>query len=76
MLLASLFDSEVRVPAAWVAATVSTRKQSKDIGGTAGHKRRRLEEERACNEKAIDSKVKYVRRLRKRHPSLLWYCYR
>ena len=31
------------------------------IGGTAGRKRRRLEEEQACNEKAIDSKVKYLR---------------
>ncbi len=40
--------------------TGSTRKQSKAIGGTAGRKRRRLKEERACNEKAVPFKVKYL----------------
>jgi hypothetical protein len=61
ILLASLFDPEVRVPADLITATVSTRARNIAIGGTAGRKRRRLEEERACNEKAIDSKVKYLR---------------
>ena len=63
LLLASLFDPNVRVPANWVAATVtlSARKLCKSIGGTAGRKRRKLIEERACDEKAIDSKVKYLK---------------
>ncbi len=38
----------------------ATRARNIAIGGTAGRKRRRLEEELACNEKAIDSKVKYL----------------
>jgi hypothetical protein len=59
--LLSLFDQEVRVPADLITTTVSTRAWNIAIGGTAGRKRRRLEEERACNEKAIDSKVKYLR---------------
>ena len=33
----------------------------KPIGGTAGRKRRRLLEERACNEKTIDSKIQYLK---------------
>ncbi len=49
------------MPADLITATVSTRARNIAIGGTAGRKRRRLEEERACNEKAIDSKVKYLR---------------
>ncbi len=44
-----------------ITAMVSTRARNIVIGGTAGRKRRRLEEERACNEKAIDSRVKYLR---------------
>jgi hypothetical protein len=52
---------KVRVPADLITATVSTRDRNLAIGGTAGRKRRRLEEERACNEKAIDSKVEYLR---------------
>ncbi len=60
ILLASLFHLKVLMPVDEVTATVSTRAQSKAIGGTAGRKRRRLEGERACNEKAIDSKVKYL----------------
>ncbi len=44
-----------------ITATVSTQARNIAIGGTAGCKRRRLEEELACNEKAIDSKVKYLR---------------
>ncbi len=49
------------MPADLITATVSTRARNKAIRGTAGRKRRRLEEERACNEEAIDSKVKYLR---------------
>ena len=33
----------------------------KPIGGTAGRKRRRLMEERACNEKTISSKDKFLK---------------
>ncbi len=39
----------------------ATRARNIAIGGNAGRKWRRLEEERACNKKAIDSKVKYLR---------------
>ncbi len=49
------------MPADLITATVSTRARNIAIEVTAGSKRRRLEEERACNEKAIDSKVKYLR---------------
>ncbi len=49
------------MPADQITATVSNRARNIAIGGTAGRKRRRLEEERACNEKAFDSKVKYLR---------------
>ncbi len=59
IILASLFNPEVL--ADQITATVSNRARNIAIGGTAGHKRRRLEEERACNEKAIDSTVKYLR---------------
>ncbi len=61
ILLASLFDPEVLVPADQITAMVSTRARNIPIGGTAWRKRHRLEEERACNEKAIDSKIKYLR---------------
>jgi hypothetical protein len=61
ILLASLFDPEVLVPAELITATVSTCARNIAIGGTAGRKRCRFEEERACNEKVIDSKVKYLR---------------
>ena len=61
LLFASLFDPEVRVPEAWVTATVSRRREQKAIGGAAGRKRRRLIEERACNEKTVDSKVQFLK---------------
>ena len=61
ILFESLFDPEVRVPDSWVTATVSRRKEQKTIGGTAGRKRRRHIEQRACDEKTIDSKVKYLK---------------
>ena len=51
ILFTALFDPEVRVPDKWVTATISRRREQKPIGGTAGRKRRRLIEERACNEK-------------------------
>ena len=44
-----------------MTATASRRKEQKAIGGTAGRKRRRLIEERSCNEKTIKSKVKYLK---------------
>ena len=59
ILFTALFDP-VRVPDKWVTATISRRSEQKPIGGTAGRKRRRLLDERACNEKTIDSKVQYL----------------
>ena len=63
ILLASLFNPKVRVPENWVTATVSSlaRQVQKPIGGAAGRKRRRVIEERACNEKTISSKVKFLK---------------
>ena len=61
ILFASLFNPKVRVPENWVTATLSSRKVQKPIGGTAGRERRRLIEERACNEKTISSKVKFLK---------------
>ena len=61
ILFASLFNPKVRIPAEMVTATVSKRQVHKPIGGTAGRKKRRLTEERACNEKTIVSKVKYLK---------------
>ena len=48
----------MRVPDSWVTATVSRRKEQKAIGGRAGRRRRR---QRTCDEKTIDSKVKYLK---------------
>ena len=59
ILLASLFNPEIRVPDHYVAATPSLRKLCR-IKGTAGNKRRKLIEEAACNEKEITSKVGYM----------------
>ena len=61
ILFASLIHPKVRVPGNWVTATVSSRQVQKPIGGAAGRKRRRLIEERACNEKTISSKVKFLK---------------
>ena len=61
IMFAALFNPKVRVPADQVTATVSKRQLHKAIRGTAGRKRRRLIEERACNEKTIVSKVKYLK---------------
>ena len=61
ILFASLFNPEVQVPADMVTATVSKRQVDKPIGGTAGRKKRRLIEERACNETTMASKVKYLK---------------
>ena len=60
-MFAALFNPKVRVPADQVTATVSKRQVQKPIGGAAGYKRRRLIAERACNEKAVSSKVKYLK---------------
>ena len=59
ILLASLFNPEIRVPDHYVAATPSLRKLCR-IKGTAGNKRRKLIEEAACNEKEVTSKVGYM----------------
>jgi hypothetical protein len=61
IMFAALFNPKVRVPADQVTATVSKRQVQKPIGGAAGYKRRRLIAERACNEKAVSSKVKYLK---------------
>ena len=60
-MFAALFNPKVQVPADQVTATVSKRQVQKPIGGTAGYKQRRLIAERACNEKAVSSKVKYLK---------------
>lgn len=60
LLFAAVFKPEIRVPADWIAATVSQRKQCKSIKGTAGRKRMRIIEERKCDDKRIDSKVTYL----------------
>ena len=61
ILFASLFNPKVRVPADQVTVTVSKRQVHKPIGGTAGCKKRKLIQERACNEKTVASKVKYLK---------------
>jgi hypothetical protein len=60
LLLASLFDPEIRVPAHYIAATPSLRKACRGIKGTAGYKRRKLIEAAACDEKKVSSKVGYM----------------
>ena len=57
VLLASLFNPDIRVLPEYIPATVSLRKQCRSLQGTAGRKRMRLLEEAKCNEKTIDSKV-------------------
>ena len=59
-MFAALFNPKVRVPVDQVTVTVSKRQVHKPIGGTAGRKKRRLIQERACNEKTIVSKVQYL----------------
>ena len=61
IMFAALFNPKVRVPAEQVTKTVSKRQvhNLKAIGGTAGRKKRRLTQERACNEKTIAFKIKY-----------------
>jgi hypothetical protein len=61
LLFAAIFRPEVRVPDEYIAATVPERKQCKSIRGTAGKKRLRIMEERKCDEKKIDSKIKYMK---------------
>ena len=60
-MFAALFNPKVRVPADQVTVTVSKRQVHKTIGGTAGRKKRRPIQERACNEKTVVSKVKYLK---------------
>ena len=61
IMFAALFNPKVRVPAKQVTVTVSKRQVHKPIGGTAGRKKRSLLQERACNEKTVVSKVKYLK---------------
>ena len=68
-MFAALFNPKVRVPADQVTVTVSKRQVQRPIGGTAGRKKRRLIEERACNEKTIVSKVKYLKAAAEEPPS-------
>ncbi len=60
LLFTSLFDPEVRVPADYIAATISERKKCKSVKGNTGRKRLRVLEEQQCNQKKIDSKVGYL----------------
>ena len=60
ILLASLFNPEIRVPDHYIAATPSLRKLCRGIKGAAGTKRRKLIEAAACNEKEVTSKVAYM----------------
>ena len=68
-MFAALFNPKVLVPADQVTVTVSKRQVHKPIGGTAGRKKRRLIQERACNEKTIVSKVKYLKAAAEEPPS-------
>ncbi len=61
LLLAAIFRPEVRVPEEYIADTVPEWKQCKSIRGTAGKKRLQIMEERKCDEKKIDSKIKYMK---------------
>ena len=75
LLLASLFDPEIRVPAHYIAATPSLRKACRGIKGTAGYKRRKLIEAAECDEKEVSSKVGYMtgtKRALRRHAT--WSC--
>ena len=69
LLFAALFKPEVRVPSDYVAATIDLRKRCKSIKGAVGRKRMRILEEQKCNEKVIDSKVKYMRGTRPAQPA-------
>ena len=60
ILLASLFNPEIRVPDHYIAATPSLRKLCRGIKGTAGTKRRKLIEAAEYNEKEVTSKVAYM----------------
>ena len=60
ILLASLYNPDIRVPAQYIAATVSLRKAFRSLQGTAGRKRLQLIEAAKCDEKKIDSKVAYM----------------
>ena len=59
-MLASLFNPDIRVPAHYIAATVSRGKACRALKGTAGYKRMKLIEAAKCDEKRIESKVQYM----------------
>ena len=56
-MLASLFNPDIRVPAHYIASTVSLRKACRALKGTAGYKRLKIMESAKCDEKRIESKV-------------------
>ena len=66
--MAFLFNTKVLVPESWVTTTVALRQVQKPIGGADGRKRRRLIEERACNEKTISSKAKFLKDAAREEP--------
>jgi hypothetical protein len=61
LLYASLFNPEVCVPDAYIAATVDLRKKCKSLKGVAGRKRFSIMKAMACDEKEVASKVRYMR---------------
>ena len=69
ILLASLFNPDIRVPAHYIAATVSLRKACRALKGAAGYKRLKIIEAAKCYEKRIESKVQYMAGTKaRRHP--------
>jgi hypothetical protein len=59
LLLVSLFDPMVKVPDAYVAATVSARKKCR-MGGLAGRRKYRMLHEAKDNEKVVHSKAQLL----------------
>ena len=68
ILLASLFNPDIRVPAHYIAATVSLCKTCRALKGGAGFKRLKIIEAAKCNEKRIESKVQYMTWSKPKHP--------
>ena len=66
-MLASLFNPDIRVPAHYIAATVSLRKACWALKGAAGYKRLKIIEATKCDEKRIESKVQYMTGSKPRH---------
>jgi hypothetical protein len=60
LLFGAVFRPAVCVPEDYIAATVPQQKACRSIQGTAGRKRLLIMEELKCNEKIVDSKIKYM----------------